>query len=416
MTRSRYFLCLLISVLMACSSAAEPEIKEYELNYTLKLKQSSDQAELRIAINRAELISQISFNLNASQCSDFKSDAPLIQKDQRLVWKPEGKTSYLSYYCNINHLRPSSTQQSYDAIKTNSGAIFRGDDLFPAAAVRSIKGAHSKASLTFDLPADWSAHTGWPQDSNNRKRFIIDNPERRFDRPTGWIITGDLGTRKTEFTLGANKAKVAVSAFKGSDFRRMDTLSFVEFLWPQLQKAFSTQPETLLIVGADDPLWRGGLSAPNSLYLHADRPLVSENGTSTLVHELVHVFSGLKAQTGDDWIVEGLAEYYSVELLHRAGGANIARRDRSFATMQRWSEEVKSLKAKRSSGKHTAAAALLFRDLDKEIREHSSNKYSLDDLTRLAMQHEKTSLSLLREDYRSLTNTASEVLQSNLLN
>ena len=42
----------------------------------------------------------------------------------------------------------------------------------------------------------------------------------------------------------------------------------------------------LLIVSAGDPMWRGGLSGPSSMFLHSDRPLISENRTSTLLHEL----------------------------------------------------------------------------------------------------------------------------------
>ena len=53
------------------------------------------------------------------------------------------------------------------------------------------------------------------------------------------------------------------------------------------------------VVGAADPMWRGGLSASNSLFLHADRPLISENGTSTLVHELTHVITRVRGADGD---------------------------------------------------------------------------------------------------------------------
>ncbi len=100
----------------------------------------------------------------------------------------------------------------------------------------------------------------------------------------------------------------------------MDILTLLTFVWPEVQSVFPRDPKKLLIVGAGDPMWRGGLSGPNSLYMHADRPLVSENGTSSLVHELVHVFSRISDADRSDWISEGLAEYYAIELMRRAGG------------------------------------------------------------------------------------------------
>src|SRR3546814_11955514 len=81
----------------------------------------------------------------------------------------------------------------------------------------------------------------------------------------------------------------------------------------------------VVFVSAGDPMWHGGLSGPRSLFVHADRPLISENGSSTLMHEMVHVVTGLRAVSGDDWIVEGIAEYYSMVLLNRSGMLSDAR-------------------------------------------------------------------------------------------
>jgi predicted metalloprotease with PDZ domain len=407
----RPLLCCLFC-LQACSFAHG---QNYGLHYEVKMAAASDIAELKITIDSAELVERVSFNLHDSQCSGFESDDKLENDSDRLNWYPNGDTSELRYRCQITHRRPSKTQQAYDALTTEHGAIFRGDDLFPAARVRSQAGATSKASLQFELPENWSVHTGWLEDRNNPMRFIIDNPRRRFDRPTGWMIVGELGTRKSQFEFNDTTSEFAVSAFKGSGFRRMDTLVFTQFVWPELARAFNTQPPSLLIVGAQDPLWRGGLSAGNSLYLHADRPLVSENGTSTLTHELVHVFTRLKAEKGDDWIVEGLAEYYSVELLYRAGGLTQERRALTMRKLCNWSKDITSLKALSSKGKRSAAAALLFAELDKEIRTKSKGKFSLDTLTQRAMTHPRVSLEQLRSDVRALIKQRSEVLESELL-
>ena len=36
-------------------------------------------------------------------------------------------------------------------------------------------------------------------------------------------------------------------------------------------------PDRLTVVSATGPMWRGGLSAPASLYIHADLPLISDS-------------------------------------------------------------------------------------------------------------------------------------------
>ena len=59
-------------------------------------------------------------------------------------------------------------------------------------------------------------------------------------------------------------------------------------------------------------MWRGGLSAPQSLFVHSDRPLISENATSTLLHEVMHLALGIRAAEQFDWIVEGLASYFAL--------------------------------------------------------------------------------------------------------
>jgi len=132
---------------------------------------------------------------------------------------------------------------------------------------------------------------------------------------------------------------------------------------------FPRDPAKLLVVGAGDPMWRGGLSAPNSYFMHADRPLVSENGTSSLVHELVHVFSRISDTDNSDWISEGIAEYYAIEVMRRAGGLSEDRYQKVREHLIKWSKPVKSLRTETSTGPVTARAVLLLQELDREIRQ-----------------------------------------------
>lgn len=130
-------------------------------------------------------------------------------------------------------------------------------------------------------------------------------------------------------------------------------------------------------------MWRGGLSAPTSVYIHADRPLLSENATSTLLHETMHVGLGKRAAAGADWIVEGLAEYYTLQALRRSGTISERRFTTALGMQEEWSKEVTSLCNGNSSGANTAFAVTLLTRLDEEIQEATDGHQSLDDVLRV---------------------------------
>ena len=311
----------------------------------------------------------------------------------------------------INHERDPG---EYDALMTRNWAIFRGDDLFPAVKTRFEDGAYAVATLDVVLPPHWtSVETGWPRKKGNT--FRINNPERKFDRPTGWMIAGTLGTRRGDISDTA----ITVSAPKDSAVRRMDVLTFFTFVWPELQRAFVQTPDKLLVVGMGDPMWRGGLSGPNSLFLHADRPVVSENGTSPLMHELTHMITrirGAKTDAGnDDWIAEGLAEFYSFELLYRSGGITDERRAKIIANQKRWGRKVTHLRKRNSTGRITARAVVLMEALDQEIRQKSQGKYTIDNVTRDLMKKRKVDLNDLQQSAERWIGAPASTLQTKLL-
>ncbi len=127
-------------------------------------------------------------------------------------------------------------------------------------------------------------------------------------------------------------------------------------------------------------MWRGGLSAPASLYIHAERPLLSENGTSTLLHEIMHIALDFDAARHHDWIVEGLAEYYGLELLRRSGTLSRPRYERAVAKLADWGHSVTGLCDGPSSGAITARAVTVFVELDREMRRKTKGGATLDDL------------------------------------
>ena len=125
----------------------------------------------------------------------------------------------------------------------------------------------------------------------------------------------------------------------------------------------------------------GPRHGPRSFWLHADRPLVEPDGTSPVLHELTHATTRLRAQPGSDWIVEGIAEFYSLELRRRSGAIGEKRHARIVAHLERRAHGVRSLRTSRSSGARTAAAVLLLQRLDREIRARSAGSNDIDDVT-----------------------------------
>ncbi len=415
LTLPRFYLFTTLALLMLYvvlpSTANADEDLAYQLKYTLELIPAKDQALVTIAIDKGDLFRYLRFDNLPNRYSDIKANGKLSVTDNEVRWEPPTKMAELSLKVKITHERDPG---EYDAMVTKDWAIFRGDDLFPAMKTDFEDGAYAVASLTVVLPSNWnSIETGWPRKKGNT--FRINNPERKFDRPTGWMIAGSLGTRRDKIS----KTSIAISAPKGSHVRRMDLMSFFNFVWPELSKAFEETPKKLLVVSMDDPMWRGGLSASNSLFLHADRPIVSENGTSPLMHELTHMvtrISGKKTSTSnDDWIAEGLAEFYSFELLYRAGGMNDKRRQKIIGDLKDWGKEVKHLRKSNSTGRITARAVVLIDQLDKEIRSKSKDQYSIDDVTRDLMAKRKVSLADLTQSVRELIGPNIKTLGSPVL-
>ncbi len=347
-------------------NAAEPT-SLYELEYRLDLRERPARASLVVKDNRGRLKALV-FDANNPRFTDFDGGDNLSRTEDRYTWTIPTRGGELSWRVDLSHQRIDG---KYDARHTANWALFRGEDAFPAMASRALKGAGSKATLRVRLPDDWSLKTRYQEAGN---RLVVENPKRFFDRPTGWMVAGDIGTRIDRIS----DTRVTVSAPRGQNVRRQDILALCNWVLPSMVEVLPELPNEILIVSASDPFWRGGLSGPASLFLHAERPLLSGNGTSTLVHELFHVGFRRSAADGADWIIEGLAEYYAIEFLHRSGTTTAARRQKTLDDLAEWATDAGELQVRRSTGATTAKAALVLNALDAEIRQTTSNKQTLD--------------------------------------
>lgn len=379
-------LCLTLFLTLASSVTLAAE--RFDVRYLAQINPEQGIADVRIQLEGDLLPKKLVLHLDEDRHSQLESSDPLEMKGDKAIWRPNGKKASLSYQFKINEQKSSGR---YDSRITKDWAILRSDKLIPPISATLPAGLSSRAYFRLEMPEEWSA--ALPYEEVSGDRFRIKDPGRRFKRPKGWMILGEIGSRQ-DIIAGIS---TRVAAPLGNNIRRQDTLAFLNWNLPHVVEVFPEFPERLLVVMADDPMWRGGLSGTRSLFMHADRPLISGNRTSSLIHELVHVATGIRGDGKSDWIVEGLAEFYALEILRRSGGISGDRYKEALDGLEHWGRESKSLFKKRSSGATTARAATVMAAVDREIREATDNQASIDQVARgLAEERGKVTLAQLR--------------------
>jgi hypothetical protein len=381
---------LLAGLLLLLARAAGAAPGSYDLLFDVRLLPTERIAKVSLRVRQAgPTLRSLLLLRDPERHLGFEADGPLAEEAMGLRWTPPREGGRLRFTVRLDHLRDA---QSYDARITDSWAVFRGDDLFPPVRARTTVGALSRARLRLRLPSQWSAAV--PYERNDDGSYAVERPGRAFDRPVGWMVAARRLGVVRERVAGVS---VGVAGPVGHHVPRLDLLALLRWTLPRLRSVLPL-PERLLVVSAGDPMWRGGLSGPGSLFVHASRPLLTPDGTSPLLHELVHTVLARSNAPGDDWIVEGLAELYALEMLVRSGTISSARYERALEKLAERGLEAPSVRVTHSEGAVTARAATLLHDLDERIRRHSQGAASLDAVVRvLAALPEPLSTQRLRE-------------------
>jgi hypothetical protein len=405
----RWAVPAVMAMLAACGvpsseSADRTNNREYSLHYTLSPDPDTSSALVAMQLRQPrDLVREISFPVSGA-ISDVGGDGDLSIRDERVHWRPPADGGTLEWRVLVRTERGNGL---FDALLTEQWGIFRAEDVIPRARTRTLKGSVSRTTLSFDLPVGWSAISEY---SALKQPIVVDRADRRFDEPTGWLAMGKLGIRR-ETIAGT---RVAIAAPQDHDVRRMDMLALLNWTLPELNDVLPGALPRLTIVSAGAPMWRGGLSAPASLFLHADRPLISENATSSLLHEVVHTALGLRPVDGYDWIVEGLAEYYSIELLRRGHAISRSRATRAFEQQKKWGERAGSLCGAASTAATTALAVTIFRNLDREMLSETDGQAGLDALLPI-LANTRVDLDDLLTATEKLTGATPDALHSDNL-
>jgi hypothetical protein len=394
---NRVFRSILVALLPIASAMAADA--KYDVHYKVAFDPRSGLAHASIETRpQSGRLIALDLAMPAGTYRRVSGDGVVQRQGARVEWQPPREGGTLRYDVELAHKRDNG---QFDSRIEKDWAITRGDRLFPPARVRATRGSGSTARLSIELPKGWpDAETPFSKVSGDS--FAVTNPERRFDRPLGWFAVGDLASVREPI----GETRLTVTSPRGAKVDHVATIAILRQALPEMMKVFGA-PEKLLIVRSGDPMWRGGLSAPRSLWLHADRPLLSENGTSPLLHELAHVLSDIRGEDEDDWIGEGLAEYYSLEIARRAGLISQKRFDRAVARAGESGRAVASLRAGEARRDRTRKAVALFAALEEELRSRQS---SLDELAVLLAKRETVNLRELRADIEKLEGHPSAVL------
>jgi hypothetical protein len=345
----------------------------YDVRYEARLLPTERSARVEIRIRQSEWnLRSLEFRIDPERHLDWSGDGYVQADDDSVLWEIPKGGGTLRYVFRIDHLRDD---HSYDARSASEWAIFRGDDLVPPARARTRVGATSRSRLRLRLPEGWSSVTPYPRERSGSYR--VEHPGRGFDRPTGWMLAARrLGVVREEVAGIA----VAIAGPTGQGLHRLDLLALLRWTLPELRKTLPELPERVLLVGAGDPMWRGGLSGPGSVFIHAARPLITPDGTSPVLHELMHVLLPRPGGPSEDWLIEGLAEYYSLAVLRRSRTLSEKRHAKALAGLATRGARVKTVRVERSEGDVTARAVTLLAELDRLLREASGGERSLDDV------------------------------------
>ena len=370
--------------LAACAEESAPVSRSYALTYEARFDPPTGLAHARITVDQPrDLVRMLDFSAPASRYTGFDGDGDVRVDSGRVFWTPSASGGTLSYSVVIDRISDGVHQ----ARLTNRWTVFRLGHVFPPARARALAGTSATATVALTGPEGWRFETPYGPSSSSTHTVP---PDRLFPRPVGWALGGELGIRRDRIA----GRRVAVAAPVGQGFRRQDTLAFLRWTLPEVVSLFPGFPERLLIAGSGQDMWRGGLSGPSSLYMHPGRPLGSGNGTSSMLHELMHVGMGSTPSASDDWVVEGLAEYYALALLRRADGISERRFQASLASLDDWVREEDGRLRNPSTGPDTAYAALLMHQLDEELRARGQ---SLDGVLAALIQRQSFTRDTLAE-------------------
>jgi predicted metalloprotease with PDZ domain len=350
----------------------------FGVDYVVRLsRRDPGRAHVRWLLAGIEEIRSFRLVFRDDRTTKVMGSGKLAWHGRTLDWTPGGPYAHLSYTVAIDHPRPPSGR--FDSHAAPDWVATRALYLFPEINVDFRPGAQaarSRARLVFRLPRGWRVAAA--QAPLEDDAFRVEEPGKRFERPRGWFLLGRIAHHRRR--IGGMALTVATAPGSTFDVRRL--LRFYARTVPLLGELLGPAPPRVLVVSAPDPMWRGGLSGEDSFFVNSRIPLRSADKTSTYLHELFHVWQPFRPGRDGRWVAEGLAEWYSLALQHRAGRLSdrgFARGVDLFARYGRWGIDLSRTRVPAALNN---SAPLVMWWIDREIRRVTAGQRSLDDVVR----------------------------------
>jgi len=354
----------------------------FAIDYTVTISAKEPKiARVRWDLSGIDEVRSVRLGFQAERFDQFTASGKLEQKGGEVLWEPGQPYAHLSYRVRVDN--PRGRQQRYDSYAASDWVITRAKALFPRISVvydDRKPPPRSRARLRFKLPSGWRVVTA--MEAAGRDIFLPLQPGNSLDRPTGWIALGKIDVSRQE--IGGTMVEVARAP--GSKLKSAELFRLYEGTLPILHKLFPRPMEQLLVVSGPDPMWHGGISGADSFYIHGDRALRTPDKTSPYLHELFHVMQPYKPEADADWIEEGLAEYYSLELQRRAGLLDATAFDRGLGYLKRYGLWNVDMTKQHDNAATNNSAPFIMHAIDQRIQRATAGKRRLDDVVALLVR------------------------------
>ncbi len=374
---------LFLAGVLRTSVAAPVSKATFSIDYIVTISATNPHlARVRWELQGIHEVEELRLDFRARSVKKLRGSGSIEGNAQGARWRPGGPYGHLSYTVAIDHLR--GTSGKFDSYASRNWILTRARQLFPKTTIRVSPQAEattkSRARLIFRLPSGWRSAAPFTRLAADA--FELPEENKILARPRGWLVLGEIELAHEEIA----DIMVQIAAVPGGALPADKIFELLSPTLPALKKLLNATPSNLLIARGPDPMWRGGISGAFSCFLHSDRPLRTPDQTSPYLHELFHVLQPNPAAADADWIMEGLAEYYSVELQRRAGLLDTDQFARALRLFERHGEWNVDLTTQRDSAATNNSAPLVMYALDQRIQHATAGKKRLDDVVSLLAQ------------------------------
>ena len=326
-------------------------------------------------------------DLTATDTDGEKIPVTEIGKTQWMVEVENDLPVTLRYKMLLNH------DEREWAFGRDEAPYVQEDCIFCPGYALFIVGEVADIELRVDVPDDWHVSTPWNRIGSERYRFAITDQD---DLMYAYLVLGKHSERMAE-SEGAEVLLALGGHFKAS----MDEVQrTVKSLLDIYSEIFGGTPrERMLFVANPCDIYSGGGVSGRSISVLMDGTLDADNRqswTPLVAHEICHIWNGkaINFSRQEYWFSEGFTEYCSKISCARL---SIISEEEFLKDLERKCESYLSKQGElsiREAGKNKMpnrglvyeGGSLIAAALDLQIREHTQNRKSLDDVMKQMYQ------------------------------